>query len=619
MSLLLMATIKLSLVLLATLAAARLLRRRSAALRHWVLAIGLACAAALPALDAIVPAWHLPVAPLQWLAPPPAAGSGSLRLTSNAVELPAPQKIAASAAAPRPLRIDQILVGAWAVGTLFSFAFLAAGAAWLRRVARRAEPIERGAWSDIGQQIARAYGLARPVTLLQSSHDTLLVTWGIRRPKVILPSAARAWSDDRIRIVLGHELAHVRRADWGVQLAAALLRAIWWFNPLVWIAYTRLRRESEYACDDLVLGSGADGAEYATHLLEVARAVCRSRHAWIAAPAIAQPSTLEQRIRAMLNTSRNRAPVTPVARAITSLMLAAATLAVAAAAVSAAAPEAPAPDIALAPPTVVVAAPAVRPAAAPVAAAAAQTGRGSLSGRVLDQLGGLVPGTEVTMTSVATGGAMVAVADRRGEFEFVNLVAGDYTLEAQLPGFRNVRASVSVAANAAHQRVIVLPIGSLQETITVTGERNATPEPPRARPAARRAPQTPEPVPGSRDAIAHDLERLARAHAASTFRAGSIGGQIKAPVKLVHVNPIYPAAMQAAGVEGVVSLVARIGVDGYIVEALQAREADTNSPVHPDLVDAAIAAVREWKMTPTLLNGVPVEVTMTVSVQFSLR
>ena len=54
--------------------------------------------------------------------------------------------------------------------------------------------------------------------LLESDHPSLLVTWGLAQPKVILPATAGAWSDERARVVLTHELAHIRRGDWIVQL-----------------------------------------------------------------------------------------------------------------------------------------------------------------------------------------------------------------------------------------------------------------------------------------------------------------------------------------------------------------------------------------------------------------
>ena len=65
-----------------------------------------------------------------------------------------------------------------------------------------------------------------------------------------------SWTLDRVHVVLSHELAHIRRHDWLVQIGAETVRAVLWFNPLVWMVCARLRRESEQACDDEVLGTG---------------------------------------------------------------------------------------------------------------------------------------------------------------------------------------------------------------------------------------------------------------------------------------------------------------------------------------------------------------------------
>ena len=92
-----------------------------------------------------------------------------------------------------------------------------------------------------------------------------------------------------------------------------------------------------------------------------------------------------------------------------------------------------------------------------------------------------------------------------------------------------------------------------------------------------------------------------------------IGGNIRAPRKLVDVRPVYPPAMRAAGREGVVPLEAVIGQDGT-VSAVRVLSAD----IHPDFAIAAADAVRQWRFSPTLLNGAPVEVLMTVSVTFNL-
>jgi hypothetical protein len=123
----------------------------------------------------------------------------------------------------------------------------------------------------------------------------------------------------------------VRRADWLVLVAAALLRAGSWFNPLVWLACRRLRHESERACDDMVLQQGVDGADYATHLVDIARTIVQTRRTWVPAPAVAHPSTLEQRIRAMLNPRCDRTSPSRLTRVAATMTLSCAALIVAAA------------------------------------------------------------------------------------------------------------------------------------------------------------------------------------------------------------------------------------------------------------------------------------------------
>jgi hypothetical protein len=137
-----------------------------------------------------------------------------------------------------------------------------------------------------------------------------LATWGIFRPKVILPAGAGGWSGERARIVLRHELAHIRRADWIVHMMAQALRIVYWFNPLVWVLCNRLRFESECACDDAALSSDIQGHEYAGHLLELARTLNKPGRGWSAALTMASPSTIERRFSAMLNPALNRCPVT---------------------------------------------------------------------------------------------------------------------------------------------------------------------------------------------------------------------------------------------------------------------------------------------------------------------
>jgi periplasmic protein TonB len=91
-----------------------------------------------------------------------------------------------------------------------------------------------------------------------------------------------------------------------------------------------------------------------------------------------------------------------------------------------------------------------------------------------------------------------------------------------------------------------------------------------------------------------------------------VGGNIKQPTKTKHVPPVYPPIAQSARVQGVVIIEATIGPDGKVRDARVLRSI-------PLLDASALDAVKQWEFTPTLLNGVPVPVIMTVTVQFTLQ
>src|SRR5262249_10373936 len=91
-----------------------------------------------------------------------------------------------------------------------------------------------------------------------------------------------------------------------------------------------------------------------------------------------------------------------------------------------------------------------------------------------------------------------------------------------------------------------------------------------------------------------------------------IGGDVRPPVKMKDVRPVYPAIAQAARVQGLVIIEATIGPEGTVQTARVLRSI-------PLLDQAALDAVRQWLYTPTLLNGVPVPVIMTITVNFTLQ
>jgi TonB family protein len=102
----------------------------------------------------------------------------------------------------------------------------------------------------------------------------------------------------------------------------------------------------------------------------------------------------------------------------------------------------------------------------------------------------------------------------------------------------------------------------------------------------------------------------ARAKAKTAVAPVRIGGQIRPPTKIKDVKPVYPAIAQSARVSGVVTIEATIGIDGKVTDARVVRSV-------PLLDQAALDAVRQWEYRPTLLNGVPVPVLTTITINFT--
>ena len=493
MMLLLDSAVRVTLVTAIALLVLVVLRRRSAALRHWVLASAIVCGLGLPALQAMVPSWQVPVrVPVR------------VELARPATVQPADGAAGSSPAETQPSNPSPIIAALawlWLAGTALFAALLATGLARLAWLASRARPVENHLWHDQLRELSHRYGLTRPVRLLQSDRPALLVTWGLRSPKIVLPLTANSWTADRIRVVLAHELAHVVRHDWLTQIAADVLRALYWFNPLVWIAGRRLREESERACDDAVLETGVEGSSYAAHLLDVARGFSVHRRAWSPAPAIASPSHLERRVRAMLDARLNRRPPTLLARIVIAVAAIGATIPV---------------------------------------AALAQATFSTFSGSVLDPMNGLRPQTTLMLTNTRTQAKYEVRTDPAGRFEFVGLPPSEYLLEAALPGFATLRGSVTISGQDVSQE-IRLNVGELEETITVIGgasDRTTRPEP---RSVRKR------PLPACPDAL-----------------AGGIGGRIRPPVKIRDVRPLYPDGLIDAPDEERVLLDAVIATDGTV-------------------------------------------------------
>lgn len=244
-------------------------------------------------------------------------GSGRIRRVDGAS--------AAAAGGSRSYRPGwaTVAMGVWAVGALVLVGLLLVQVIRARLVQRRSRELTGGPVAWQAARLAADLGITRRVRVLEGGPEAMPMTWGVARPVVLVPASASEWPLERLRAVLLHELAHVRRGDYSVQLAAELACALYWFNPLVWLAARRLRLEREHACDNAVLRAGARASAYAQDLLEIARSLREAHGTALAGVSMARPSQLHGRLLALLDNERSRAGVS------TRLALPACTLALA--------------------------------------------------------------------------------------------------------------------------------------------------------------------------------------------------------------------------------------------------------------------------------------------------
>jgi ankyrin repeat protein/beta-lactamase regulating signal transducer with metallopeptidase domain len=310
--------------------AALLLRRHSAALRHflWLLALATPLVALPlyrfhPYLDLKV----LPPAPIRIAPALPANDPAPLQITP-------PESSPANAPLPPPPTLPTQLIFlieswnpwlvAWTLGALIIAARILLAHAHVRRLLRT-----HSGWAPAElltrlHEASAFFHLGRAPHLRISPLIEIPLCHGLLRPTVLFPESWREWNSERIDICLTHELAHLRRRDLAAMALGQAACLLCWFNPLVWLAAARLRDEAENAADDLVLARNIRPETYAANLVALTEKFRASALAPTIALSMARPNRLRSRIESILDATLLRRAPNP--RLLLALALSAAAL-----------------------------------------------------------------------------------------------------------------------------------------------------------------------------------------------------------------------------------------------------------------------------------------------------
>ena len=287
------------------------LRRKSAAVRGFVWSMAIVGCLIVPLFSFVLPKWELGILPVETpvsivqsqLSPKPVS---SIPITSTQ---PQPNSLTGQSNPVTALHWTDWMAIVWAGAGLFLLIRLIVGIGAVWQISARGNNFSRAVAQCRSNWNQRA-------NVRLSNRITVPMVWGFLRPVILLPVDADQWQTERLRAVLLHELAHIKRWDWTMLMVTQIMCAVYWFNPLVWFVAHRVRIEAEQACDDQVLNAGYQSNDYAQLLLDITRNVKIAKATSRAAVAIAHSSKIERRLRTVLAENLNRHPVTKVAAGI---------------------------------------------------------------------------------------------------------------------------------------------------------------------------------------------------------------------------------------------------------------------------------------------------------------
>lgn len=511
----------------------------SAATRHRLRLFGFALLLCWPLLALVIPDIRMP-----WF--DDRAASASVAIDAVVRQQ---QNVTSRSSAMRWLPI------VWAGGSCAWILYYLVGCVVVGRLRRRAIVLNGLEWSGLLANVSLEMGGSKNRTqLLESQRITTPFVFGWRQKAILLPLGCRDWPARVRRSVLAHEVAHIKRRDLSAQSFAQIVTALWWFQPLAWLMLKRLRADSEFACDELVLRSGVAPSDYAGDLLCIASQFrdCGP----IAASMIPMASThLAARVGAIL--------ATPVRRTSAGLY------AVCACAIAGTAIAASALSVNQSHNVKLSGGNMIRRIVPAGLLVSTGLSAASISGTLYSQSGNTIAEATATLVNADTQFRQQARSDSEGRFTFTTLPAGQYILCVDKPGFASLFREFALADGTSIQKGLTLHPG--EQTVA----------------------KAVSPQPGSPGVLHINAAR-----------------QLVNLVK--QVQPVYPPGAKAAGLQGKVQLEAVISKEGV---PLDIRVVSSPSD---ELTQASLEAVRQWRYRPTLLNGQPVEISTEVTVSYAL-
>jgi uncharacterized protein (TIGR03435 family) len=292
---------KVSVIMALGLIAAWLARGNRAAMRHALLAAMFSAMLLLPTISLVMPPLHigLPVRVTSQTALPE-FGTGVHSKLSVATSGDC-SRVTTVIPQVSKFSLSNLLLVGWAVGAALFLLPVVIGLWQIRSLRRTGLPWRRG--QSVVEALALDAGMNRRVEVLLQEAVPGPMTCGIVHPAIFLPRDAENWKQEDLNRAIVHELEHVRRGDSVSRCLARVAGAIYWFHPMVWIAWRRLVLEAERSCDDAVLRH-SEATAYADQLVDLAKRLLVTQRSPLLA--MANRADLATRVSALLDNRQRR-------------------------------------------------------------------------------------------------------------------------------------------------------------------------------------------------------------------------------------------------------------------------------------------------------------------------
>lgn len=220
------------------------------------------------------------------------------------------------------IAIDPLLA-IWLTGLVAFCINIGLGHMQVKRILKRASNISKELKvTQVFETLKQDLNLQSNISVILSKDVKIPFSTGIGTPHIILPDSASEWNDQKLRMVLTHELNHIWERDLLAQALTNAGLALQWFNPIVWLADRQYIIERECICDDAVLGQGHETSDYGQCLIDFAKFEQSVLFQHWATNSMAKKGTLERRLIEMTNSRRNRSGSSRGALLTTFLILA---------------------------------------------------------------------------------------------------------------------------------------------------------------------------------------------------------------------------------------------------------------------------------------------------------